>query len=58
MEGFVDQARKLLGRPYQITGEVIHGDGRGKGIGIPTANIETSSEKLIPDAGVYACELK
>jgi len=58
MEGFVDQARKLLGRPYQITGQVIHGDGRGKGIGIPTANIETSSEKLIPDIGVYACRVK
>jgi len=58
MEGFVVQARKLLGRPYQITGKVIHGDGRGKGIGIPTANIETSSEKLIPDTGVYACRVK
>jgi riboflavin kinase/FMN adenylyltransferase len=57
MEGYVEQAWKLLGRPYQISGEVIHGDGRGKGIGIPTANIETSMEKLIPGTGVYACKV-
>ncbi len=57
MDGYVEQAWKMLGRPYQISGEVIHGDGRGKGIGIPTANIETSMEKLIPGTGVYACKV-
>jgi riboflavin kinase/FMN adenylyltransferase len=36
----------------------VHGDGRGKGIGIPTANLETSDEKLIPGAGVYASRVQ
>ena len=54
-EGVVEEANKLLGRPYRITGEVIHGDGRGKSIGIPTANLEVGNEKLIPGSGVYAC---
>jgi riboflavin kinase/FMN adenylyltransferase len=56
-EGNVEEANKLLGRPYQVTGVVIHGDGRGKSIGIPTANLETGSDKLIPGAGVYACRV-
>jgi riboflavin kinase/FMN adenylyltransferase len=55
IDGDIEEANKLLGRPYLISGEVIHGDGRGKSIGIPTANIETGNEKLIPAAGVYAC---
>jgi riboflavin kinase/FMN adenylyltransferase len=57
-EGNVEQARILLGRPYQITGEVVHGDGRGKVIGIPTANLEVDLEKLNPGAGVYACKVE
>lgn len=58
LEGFVEEANKLLGRSYQVTGEVIHGDGRGKSIGIPTANLEIGNEKLIPGAGVYACQVQ
>jgi riboflavin kinase/FMN adenylyltransferase len=54
-EGKVEEANLLLGRSYQISGEVVHGDSRGKNIGIPTANLETGNEKLIPGAGVYAC---
>lgn len=54
-EGNIVEANRLLGRPYRVDGEVVHGDGRGKGIGIPTANLETGNEKLIPGAGVYAC---
>ena len=55
LEGSVYEANNMLGRPYKVTGEVIHGDGRGKSIGIPTANLETGNEKLIPGTGVYAC---
>ncbi len=55
-DGNINEANKLLGRPYRVVGEVVHGDGRGKGIGIPTANLETGDEKLIPAAGVYACQ--
>ena len=55
-EGNIVGVNRYLGRPYYLEGDVVHGDGRGKSIGIPTANIETGSEKLIPAAGVYACK--
>lgn len=54
-EGAVSEANKLLGRLYPVQGIVVHGDGRGKRIGIPTANLDTGDEKLIPAAGVYTC---
>ena len=58
MEGLVEEANKMLGRHYSVDGKVVHGDGRGKRIGIPTANLETGNEKLIPGAGVYACKVQ
>ncbi len=54
--GEVDQAARLLGRPYRLQGTVIPGDGRGKTIGIPTANLNLWSELAIPKAGVYVCQ--
>lgn len=54
-EGELGSANQLLGRLYQVGGVVISGDGRGKSIGIPTANLELSDEKLCPRNGVYAC---
>ncbi|TDL35008.1 bifunctional riboflavin kinase/FAD synthetase [Jeotgalibacillus sp. S-D1] len=56
-QGKVDEARKLLGYPYQLEGTVIHGDKRGRKIGFPTANIEINSQMLIPATGVYAVRL-
>ncbi len=54
-EGEVATVRKLLGRPYQICGEVVPGHGRGKRLlGFPTANLKLSTEKLTPKTGVYA----
>ena len=44
----------MLGQAYTVSGEIVHGDGRGRHIGIPTANIEPWKEKLIPKTGVYA----
>lgn len=44
----------MLGRPYNVTGRVQHGDQRGRSIGIPTANIATLPDKLLPADGVYA----
>jgi riboflavin kinase/FMN adenylyltransferase len=58
VEGEIEEVNKLLGRSYRVVGEVVHGDGRGKKIGIPTANLETGNEKLIPGAGVYACKVQ
>jgi riboflavin kinase/FMN adenylyltransferase len=44
-----------LGRPYSLHGLVVRGDGRGRQLGFPTANLAVaSSEKLIPAAGIYA----
>ena len=52
--GNVRHAATLLGRNYAILGEVIHGAGRGKTLGYPTANLETAAGQLIPKCGVYA----
>ncbi len=52
--GKVDQAAELLGRPYALRGIVERGDGRGRSIGIPTANLFIPKEKAVPGAGVYA----
>ena len=53
--GSVAEAARLLGHPYTLSGPVIHGDGRGRAIGIPTANIDYPREKVIPARGIYAC---
>lgn len=53
--GDVAAAADLLGRPYRLTGPVIHGDHRGRKIGFPTANIEYPPEKILPANGIYAC---
>src|SRR6185295_14916806 len=45
-----------LGRWYTLSGPIIRGDGRGRTIGIPTANIDVPLEKVIPANGVYACQ--
>jgi riboflavin kinase / FMN adenylyltransferase len=52
-EGRVDGARLLLGRPFEVTGEVVRGAGRGRGLGIPTANLRVEGE-LLPRTGIYA----
>jgi riboflavin kinase / FMN adenylyltransferase len=53
--GNVTEAARLMGRSYSLHGLVIHGDGRGKRINVPTANIGYSGEKMIPANGIYAC---
>ena len=58
-EGNVHLANKLLGYEYSITGTVVHGNGIGRTIGYPTANIEVGNEyKLIAANGVYACRVE
>jgi riboflavin kinase/FMN adenylyltransferase len=51
--GRVRDAAICLGRPYALTGEVIHGNHRGRTIGVPTANLKCE-DVLIPTDGVYA----
>ena len=52
--GRVADARRVLGRPHRISGEVVRGAARGRGIGYPTANIALGDVAL-PQDGVYAC---
>ena len=53
VRGRVDDARRLLGRPYELTGPVVSGDRRGRDLGVPTANLD-HGELLLPADGIYA----
>jgi riboflavin kinase/FMN adenylyltransferase len=50
----VEAAAELLGRPFFVDGTVVRGAGRGRTLGIPTANLDLVNETL-PGRGVYAC---
>lgn len=54
-QGDVERAHNLLGRPFRVIGEVIHGDGRGRTIGIPTANMDVWADLCLPGPGIYVC---
>jgi riboflavin kinase / FMN adenylyltransferase len=52
-------ATAMLGRPYAMWGEVCPGEGRGRTIGYPTANVQpVNPRKLLPSPGVYACRVQ
>jgi riboflavin kinase/FMN adenylyltransferase len=51
--GKMEDTRKLLGRGYSLSGEVIHGKKLGRTIGFPTANIDVWDEQIMPLFGVY-----
>lgn len=55
--GDVGDAGVLLGHCYGLHGPVVHGDGRGRQLGFPTANIDYPHEKMLPANGVYACRV-
>lgn len=55
--GAMDLAGQLLGYPFFFSGTVVRGDGRGKKLGFPTANIEYAPEKILPKRGVYAASV-
>lgn len=55
-DGKVEEAELFLGRPYSINGPVVHGFKTGRGIGFPTANLDTSKVQ-IPGTGVYAVRI-
>jgi riboflavin kinase/FMN adenylyltransferase len=52
LQGRVDAAATLLGREYELPGTVVRGAGRGRTIGVPTANLDPAGE-LIPQGGIY-----
>jgi len=51
--GQIEYAATLLGRPHRVVGDVVRGDGRGRTLGFPTANLVTQTP-LLPAVGVYA----
>jgi riboflavin kinase/FMN adenylyltransferase len=55
IEGDVGRARRMLGRPFSVIGEVVQGDGRGAEIHFPTANVAVENE-TVPAVGVYVTE--
>lgn len=52
--GEVEDAAAVLGRPFQLEGTVVEGDGRGRTLGYPTANLAVEPRMVIPGHGVYA----
>lgn len=57
-EGKVEEAAVLLGHYVSASGPVVTGFGRGKELGFPTANIQTSQSQLLPATGIYAAYLR
>jgi riboflavin kinase / FMN adenylyltransferase len=53
--GEVVAAARFLGAPFEMRGEVAHGDKRGRTLGFPTANLVPDPKLVVPDHGIYAC---
>ena len=53
-EGDMQRAHALLGRHFDVDGDVVRGAGRGRKIGVPTANVDTAGCELMPPLGIYA----
>ena len=52
--GEIERAASLLGRPPEVEGIVVRGDGRGRALGFPTANLDVPDGLLVPPDGVFA----
>ena len=52
--GDLEEARRLLERPYRFSGQVVQGRGLGRKLGWPTANLQVDGRKFLPLEGVYA----
>jgi riboflavin kinase / FMN adenylyltransferase len=57
LDGRVERANFMLGRPYQLVGKVVTGQQLGRTIGFPTANLQLPADKFLPRYGVYAVEV-
>ena len=55
-EGDLPGAAALLGRPFELEGDVVYGDRRGGTLGFPTANLAPGPHALVPEYGIYAGE--
>ncbi len=56
--GALEYAGRLLGEPFSVSGEVVHGDARGRTLGYPTANLLPREGFVVPGHGVYACRAR
>ena len=56
--GAVDEARQALGRAFELRGEVVAGERRGRSIGFPTANVVPPAGMAIPARGVYSARAR
>lgn len=56
-DGEVGLATDLLGRPHTVRGPVVRGDGRGRTVGVPTANVAVHPRVQLPAHGVYAAKV-
>ncbi len=53
LAGEIEDAEAMLGYPYTLRGEVVYGRQLGRTVGMPTVNLKTADEKLLPAHGVY-----
>jgi riboflavin kinase / FMN adenylyltransferase len=56
--GLLEEATRMLGRPFSVCAQVQRGDQRGRQLGFPTANLPLPADKLVPAFGVYACQVE
>ncbi len=56
--GRLSEAARLLGRRYAVAGTVVHGDGRGRALGFPTANLAFEAPVALPPDGIYAVRVE
>ena len=57
-DGQIEEANRLLGRPFALEGEVLHGKALGRKLGVPTVNMNFEDKMLIPKTGVYVSVAK
>lgn len=57
-EGRIADVRSMLTRPHAVEGVVVHGDQRGRALGLPTANLDVPADMAIPGRGVYAARAR
>jgi len=58
LDGRTSEAERLLGRPFRLRGTVVRGEGRGRLMGFPTANLDLEPGLLVPADGVYAVSVE
>jgi riboflavin kinase/FMN adenylyltransferase len=57
VQGDLEELHRLLGRPYSVLGKVVPGDGRGRTLGFPTANLDVEGA-AVPPVGVYFAHVR